>query len=809
MRSPLKLLHAGIGLALALNSCGVSPTTVPPPVPPPAVTYVVATSAPTVPPTAIPTPVGRTITVVSVEDSGPGTLRQALLDAARGDTITFDPAIFAPNHPGTISPMRLASPNNALPRLSQGDLTIDASNAGVILDGSRLQEPWVNALSISSDGNSIRGLQIVNFAGVGIIICPGSHNTIGGSRDIGTGPLGQGNLTSRNGIGVDLCDRGSGNTIIGNIIGTDVSASKSWGNKTEGIWIENGITRSQIGPDNVIAYNGEAGVLFTGENTAGSSITRNSIHDNRKAAIESGLDGKVHSPFISSVELVEGVIAGSACANCRVEIFSDSSDQGAVYEGYTTADAAGGFRFQKPAAFVGPHVTAVVIDNEGNTSEFANTIALPLQQGNALPGAAIDTKPSGELEDNRIGAIFFDLYHPEKSKYVFPNEVVETDTILKLGYKKVRLSVNNDIDYYGIDWTTPELTVAPLHDQFIRELAANGVKITLVLSFWDKDFVAQGGTLGVPRFKTEGEIQRYLDFVRFTASHFRGLVDYYEVWNEPNVIMNKVQWIEVDDYLNLVRRTVPVIRQEDPYARIVVGGTTWPKSPRAKPYLFAILNSDIMPLVDAVAWHPFYGTSPQYEFHRQYYYDYPAIVREIKDAASAHGFKGEYFADELVWRLHDVPDQDWPNTYSKTAIAKNLARGILMHLGMDIAVTQNGHDPTTYGNVLQNLCTSMAGAKPVDLPIQIESAAKITRSYGFSMPNGDRLIALWNDGVAVDGDPGLPATVTIPGFAGSKATGVDILNDFEQPLITSAENGNLVIRGFQLRDYPTIIRLSR
>jgi hypothetical protein len=41
-----------------------------------------------------PTPQRETILVTSLADRGPGTLRQALLDAQPGDVITFDPAIF-------------------------------------------------------------------------------------------------------------------------------------------------------------------------------------------------------------------------------------------------------------------------------------------------------------------------------------------------------------------------------------------------------------------------------------------------------------------------------------------------------------------------------------------------------------------------------------------------------------------------------------------------------------------------------------------------------------------------------------------
>jgi hypothetical protein len=63
--------------------------------------------------------------------------------------------------------------------------------------------------------------------------------------------------------------------------------------------------------------------------------------------------------------------------------------------------------------------------------------------------------------------------------------------------------------------------------------------------------------------------------------------------------------------------------------------------------------------------------------------------------------------------------------------------------------------------------------------------------------------------MTVDYDPGIPSTLTIPGFADWNATGIDVLNGFEQELISTSEDGNLVIRDFLLKDYPIIIRLSK
>jgi hypothetical protein len=103
----------------------------------------------------------------------------------------------------------------------------------------------------------------------------------------------------------------------------------------------------------------------------------------------------------------------------------------------------------------------------------------------------------------------------------------------------------------------------------------------------------------------------------------------------------------------------------------------------------------------------------------------------------------------------------------------------------------------------------MAGAEPVTmtLPIQIQTTITNTRSYTFTMPTGDHLLALWSDGVAVDEDPGITVTLTLPGFWDERVTGVDVLHGFEQPIIASAEDGALLVEDLLVRDYPLILRL--
>jgi len=67
---------------------------------------------------------------------------------------------------------------------------------------------------------------------------------------------------------------------------------------------------------------------------------------------------------------------------------------------------------------------------------------------------------------------------------------------------------------------------------------------------------------------------------------------------------------------------------------------------------------------------------------------------------------------------------------------------------------------------------------------------------------------LWTDGVAVDDDPGVSANLTVQGITSEDVTGIDVLNGYQQSIITNNENGNLVIQNLIVRDYPLIVRIS-
>ena len=848
----------GMIAVLGLSACAPSPT---PTLALPTKTAVLPTqtmAAPTptrLSPTLTPLTQGRTLLVTSAADSGPGTLRQALLEAQSGDTITFDPSVFPPDAPATISL------SNGLPPLGLGYMTIDASNAGVILDGSNITVPeFQHGITITSDNNIVRGLQIVGFSDAGIGLY-GQYNIIGGDRSIGDGPLGQGNLISGNHFGIGLWgETTSRNTIRGNYIGITLDGTAARGNVQDGIHsngaaqnlvtdnviggngnagiqlccvldgrnvvtgnlIGVGLTgiplgndlagvlihsthHNVVGPGNVIAHNLGGGMSFW-ENTPYNTVTQNSIHDNGGQGIgnTSINQGTPQPPLILNFDLQAGTVTGATCPNCTVEIFSDTSDEGGIYEGRTEAGKDGAFTFAKGAPFTGPILTATATDPDGNTSEFSlptqgNHQNLRIQVGNVLPMLRLQTKPPNELADNRIGDTFPLDRHTIPCRPASEDEVFTH--VVELGFKWVRLSLDTmELEPVRSTGNYSQFEINQCQDEIVTLLSENDITILYTLVYWDENL----HTENYPDYQNEDEIQLFLDYTRLIVRHFKGSIQYYEILNEALV------YVEAADYVNLVHRVIPVILEEDPRAKIVVGGATDLRHDYSREYFFDVLHSDIMPLIDGIATHPMYGVSPQYDETRQYYENYPSLIQEIKDVASLNGFRGEYFAEEMVWRTSINPYPPEPWQYTPIVAAKYYARGILMNLGMGLWAGIGGGYDTIPPAVMavQSLSTTMAGASPDGLTGRIESEAENIMTYGFSLPNGDHLFALWTNGTAVDDDPGISATLTFPGTSAQKVIGIDVLNGIEQELITETVDANLVIRDLLVKDYPIILRLT-
>jgi len=263
---------------------------------------------------------GQTFTVTNTNDSGTGSLRQAILGANANlglDVIAFNILAWG-RQPGTGK--HTIQPLTPLPHITDPVIIDGYTQPGaapatddtpatllIELDGINvIGLHWDSGLNIDAAGNStVRGLVINRFGDVGIHIQDQGGNIIEGNyigTDV-TGTMNRGNfqggvriwdapnnmiggttpearnvISGNNGYAVGILLPGAtANKVQGNFIGTDVTGTADLSNSKHGVFIYEAASSNTIGPGNVIVGNGGAGIGIHGIGTTGNQILGNFI----------------------------------------------------------------------------------------------------------------------------------------------------------------------------------------------------------------------------------------------------------------------------------------------------------------------------------------------------------------------------------------------------------------------------------------------------------------------------------------------------------------------------------------------------
>jgi len=328
----------------------------------------------------------RTVfTVTNTNDSGAGTLRQAILDAnatAGADTIKFNIPGAGPHTITPLSGIPAVTDTVWIRGYTQPGATPATANSSatimIELDGTNAGDD-THGLVLNADVCFVAGLVINRFGRGGMVIT------------------------------ADFC------TIQGNYIGTDVSGTQALGNGLrstdgfayDGIWIDNSRV-NQIGSTipagrNLLSANGEAGVYIGGDNATGNAVQGNYIGTDATGTKALGND-------------FDGIILDAGATNNRIGGTPDGAGNlisGNVGLGVFISDTSGPNRVQ--GNFIGTDKTGTQPLGNGSAgigiiSGFDNVIggdqtgAGNLVSGNGEAGIGlIDGGARNTIQGNFIG----------------------------------------------------------------------------------------------------------------------------------------------------------------------------------------------------------------------------------------------------------------------------------------------------------------------------------------------------------------------------------------------------------------------
>jgi hypothetical protein len=167
------------------------------------------------------------------------------------------------------------------------------------------------------------------------------------------------------------------------------------------------------------------------------------------------------------------------------------------------------------------------------------------------------------------------------------------------------------------------------YDKMVEENKKSGRKILAILSF-DNNWLYKNGRRR--DYISPKNLPLYINYVETVVTRYKGKVDAWEIWNEPNVPIRFWNG-PAKDFFALSKAAAQKIKEVDPNAYVVAGAFF--RSPSL--FIKGMWKAGAMENVDALSLHPYSGTPNSMI---RLYASFERLVRRL-------GFSGEIWVTEI------------------------------------------------------------------------------------------------------------------------------------------------------------------
>lgn len=259
------------------------------------------------------------------------------------------------------------------------------------------------------------------------------------------------------------------------------------------------------------------------------------------------------------------------------------------------------------------------------------------------------------------------------------------------GNKMLRQSgsgyVRDEVRWHYVEKEKGVYNVDEYYENRVNEVVKNGNKSLLILCFGNKLYEKNEGEADIvipPMPVTKEGIAAYARYCGFVAEHFKGRVDAFEIWNEPETPLfgGGIEKTGTQ-YAEIVKAAYTAIKNANPNALVVAGATSTLAGTGTVRFMKEFLSvENIGNYFDVLSFHPYVSfldgkyysdEAPNIYYNYNYNYDFKTQL------SMAEGYLKDNNMDKPIWLTEfGTSTYESEKGYTERQQAINLARTAVM-----------------------------------------------------------------------------------------------------------------------------------